>query len=81
MLGTIKNAEATYFAEHKEYTASTADLGVPITPVYYGIELEITKGGKGYKATAKGDKPDTMDDTWSVDESGTVTAVHDKCHE
>ena len=80
-LGQIKAAEATYFADKKKYTASTEDLGVAISPRYYGIELSITGDGTGYKATAKGDKPDTMGDEWSVDPSGTVTAVHDKCHE
>jgi Tfp pilus assembly protein PilE len=81
MLGSIKAAESSYFAEHKTYSASTSDLGITITPAFYGIELELTKGGKGYKATAKGDKPETMDDEWTVDESGSVTATHDKCHE
>lgn len=80
-LGSIKSAETSYFAAHGSYTASTSDLGVPITPQLYSIELEITGGGKGYKATAKGDKADTMGDEWTVDESGTITAVHDKCHE
>jgi len=80
-LGAIKLAEKSYFDQHKAYTASTGDLGVTIMPRYYGIELSITGGGTGYKATAKGDKPETTGDEWSVDESGTVTAVHDKCHE
>ncbi len=80
-LGSIKVAETAHFAEHKKYTASTADLGVEIHPNFYGIELSITGSGTGFKAVAKGDKPETTGDEWSVDESGTVTAVHDKCHE
>lgn len=78
-LGSIKAAEAAYFAAHGSYTASTSDLGVTISPRFYGIELSITGGGKGYKAIAKGDKPDTTGDEWSVDESGEVKAVTDKC--
>ncbi len=80
-LAQIKSAEASYFADKKKYTASTEELGITISPRYYGIELSITGDGTGYKATAKGDKPDTTGDEWSVDQSGTVSAVHDKCHE
>ena len=80
-LGQIKAAEATYFADKKKYTASTEELGITVSPRYYGIELSISGDGAGYKAIAKGDKPETQDDEWSVDQSGTITAVHDKCHE
>lgn len=80
-LGSIQAAEASYFAAHKSYTASTSDLGVPITPRLYSLELSIRGGGSGYEAIAKGDKPETMGDEWSVDQTGAVTAVHDKCHE
>jgi type IV pilus assembly protein PilA len=76
-LGAVKIAETSYFAEHKAYTASTTELAVAITPRNYSIELSIT--GKGYKAVAKGDKPDTTGDEWMVDETGTVQAVTDKC--
>ena len=78
-LGSIKVAEDVYFAEHKAYTASTADLRLTISPRNYGIELSITGGGKGYKAIAKGDKPETTGDEWTVDESSPVKAVTDKC--
>jgi len=78
-LGAIKAAEVSYFAEHKTYTASTSELGVSIAAHHYTIELSITGGGKGYKAIAKGDKPETTGDEWSVDESGTLQAVTDKC--
>ncbi len=81
VLAQIKTAETSYYADHKAYTASTDDLHVMVAPRFYGVELSITNGGKGYKAIAKGDKPETTGDEWSVDESGTVTAVHDKCHE
>ncbi|HEY1954064.1 MAG TPA: type IV pilin protein [Polyangiaceae bacterium] len=80
-LATVQSAETTYYASHKSYTASTSDLGIPVTPRFYSLELSITGGGTGYKATAKGDKTETMGDEWSVDQTGTVVAVHDKCHE
>lgn len=79
---SIKTAEASYSASHAgKYTASTSDLGVTISPRYYSIELSLEGDGSGYKATAKGDKTETMGDEWSVDQSGTLTPVHDKCHE
>jgi type IV pilus assembly protein PilA len=78
-LGAIKIAEASYFAEHKAYTASVTELGVALTTRDYSLELSITGGGKGYKAIAKGDKPETTGDEWSVDEAGTVTATSDLC--
>jgi type IV pilus assembly protein PilA len=78
-LGAIQAGENAYFAEHKSYTAATSDLGVAISPHFYSIELSIVGAGKGYKATAKGDKPDTTGDEWTVDESGPVKAVTDKC--
>ena len=80
-LQEIKTAETAYFEAHKAYTASTSDLHLTLAPHYYSIELSITGGGTGYKATAKGDKTETMDDEWTVDQGGTITAVHDKCHE
>jgi len=80
-LGQIKAAETSYFGEHKTYTASTEDLHLPIAARYYSIELSITGGGKGYEAVAKGDKPDTTGDEWSVTESTAVTAKHDKCED
>lgn len=79
ILTSIKSAEASYFAQHASYTASTSDLNLPMSPQLYSIELSITSGGKGYKATAKGDKTDTMGDEWTVDESGAMKAVTDKC--
>lgn len=78
-LGQIKVAEASYFAAHKAYTASMSDLGVAISSHLYTIELSIKGSGAGYKAIAKGDKPETTGDEWSVDEAGTVTAVTDLC--
>jgi type IV pilus assembly protein PilA len=78
-LGMIKIGEASYFEQHKAYTASTSDLGVTMAMRDYSLELSIKGAGSGYKATAKGDKPDTMGDEWTVDESGAVTAGTDKC--
>lgn len=80
-LQEIKSAETAYFASNAKYTASTSDLHLTLSPHYYSIELSITGDGTGYKATAKGDKTETMDDEWTVDQGGTITAVHDKCHE
>jgi Tfp pilus assembly protein PilE len=78
-LGAIKVAEASYFAEHKSYTASLTDLAIAVQPKFYSLELSITGGGKGYKAIAKGDKPETTGDEWTVTEAGDATAVTDKC--
>jgi Tfp pilus assembly protein PilE len=79
-LGAIKAGETAYYKEHGSYTASTADLGTEVAMRHYTLELSITGGGKGYKATAKGDKPDTMGDEWMVDDGTAVTAIKDKCH-
>lgn len=78
-LKTIKSEESTYFAANKKYTASMVDLGVLPTARYYSIELSITDGGKGYKAIAKGSKPETTGDEWSMDESGKLSVITDKC--
>jgi type IV pilus assembly protein PilA len=78
-LGMVKVAEASYFEQHKAYTASMSVLGVTTAMHDYSLELSIKGSGSGYKATAKGDKPDTLGDEWTVDESGAVTAVTDKC--
>ncbi len=78
-LGAIKIAEASYFTEHQAYTASMQELGVSITPQFYSVELSITGSGKGFKAIAKGDKPDTTGDDWKVDEASAVEAITDKC--
>jgi Tfp pilus assembly protein PilE len=78
-LQALHTAQASYFAEHKKYASTIAELAfAPATSKYYDIVVD-TASDKGFTGTATG-KGDASGDVWAVDQAGTPAVTIDKCH-